>query len=263
MKTKLAALLSSNRSRMIVTVIITAVIVTMIIGIGSTLAANDQPVKTAAISEKAAKEIALNKTDGGILESFKMDYDDGKRVYEVDIVKGNYEYDIKINAETGEIIGFDQDKIKVASTTTPKAVTPGNESSSSGQSGSGSGSNSDSNTSNSGNSGSTNSGSSGSNSSGNSSSDSGSSYIGKAKAKSIALARVGGGKVVSCYLDYDDGRAEYDVKIYYGKYEYEMEINAKTGRITDYDRDIQDRYERDDDDDDHYDDDHDDDHYDD
>lgn len=75
-------------------------------------------------------------------------------------------------------------------------------------------------------------------------------HIGKDKAKSIALAKVGGGKVVYCYLDYDDGRAEYEVKIVLGNYEYEMDIDAVSGKIRDYDKDRID-YDDDDDDDDY------------
>ena len=32
-------------------------------------------------------------------------------------------------------------------------------------------------------------------------------------------------------LDWDDGRAEYEVKIIYGTTEYEFEINAYTGAV--------------------------------
>lgn len=38
--------------------------------------------------------------------------------------------------------------------------------------------------------------------------------------------------VRSVKLDWDDGRAEYEVKIIYGTTEYEFEINAYTGRGT-------------------------------
>lgn len=86
---------------------------------------------------------------------------------------------------------------------------------------------------------------------GNNSSQNTSSFIGKSKAKSIAKNKVGGGKVSYCVLDYDDGVAEYEVKIIKGNYEYEMEIDALTGDIRDYDKDYLEKYDDDDYDDDY------------
>lgn len=59
-------------------------------------------------------------------------------------------------------------------------------------------------------------------------------YIGEAKARSIALSYVSGAtdaNVRYARLDWDDGRAEYEVKIYYGTMEYEFEIDAYSGAI--------------------------------
>ena len=60
------------------------------------------------------------------------------------------------------------------------------------------------------------------------------SYIGQDKAKSIALSYVSGAtqaNVRYARLDWDDGRAEYEVKIIYGTMEYEFEIDAYTGAL--------------------------------
>ena len=66
-------------------------------------------------------------------------------------------------------------------------------------------------------------------------------YIGTAKAKKIALeyAGVSASKAdfIKASLDYDDGVRVYDVEFYAGDYEYEFEINARTGAIYDYDKD--------------------------
>ena len=66
-------------------------------------------------------------------------------------------------------------------------------------------------------------------------------FIGKTKAKQIALERAGVSSskadFVKVQLDYDDGVRIYDVEFYAGDYEYEFEINARTGAIYDYDRD--------------------------
>ena len=39
----------------------------------------------------------------------ELDYDDGLRVYDVEFFSENKEYDYKIDAATGEILGFDYD----------------------------------------------------------------------------------------------------------------------------------------------------------
>ena len=62
--------------------------------------------------------------------------------------------------------------------------------------------------------------------------------------------------MIKAYKDYDDGRAEYDIKIRSGDYEYEFEIDAASGKILskDVDRIEYDDDDDDDDDDDRYDD---------
>ena len=65
-------------------------------------------------------------------------------------------------------------------------------------------------------------------------------YIGEAEAKRIALAEVSGAAdsdVRYARLDWDDGRAEYEVKIVLGTTEYEFEIDAVTGVILSRDSD--------------------------
>ena len=60
------------------------------------------------------------------------------------------------------------------------------------------------------------------------------SYISRDKAISIALSYVSGAtasNVRTAKLDYDDGRAEYEVKIIYNAMEYEFEIDAATGSV--------------------------------
>lgn len=69
-----------------------------------------------------------------------------------------------------------------------------------------------------------------------------SAYIGKAGAKQIALDKAGvsASKADFRYvkLDSDDGVKVYDVKFYAGDFEYELEINARTGAVRDYDKDF-------------------------
>lgn len=69
-------------------------------------------------------------------------------------------------------------------------------------------------------------------------------YIGEAKAKELALKHAGlSGKEVSFLqlkLDWDDGRAVYEVEFYSGSREYDYEIDAMTGAVVDFDSDIED-----------------------
>lgn len=60
------------------------------------------------------------------------------------------------------------------------------------------------------------------------------SYIGEERARSIAMEKVPGADashIRKLKLDYDDGRWEYEVEIYYNGIEYEGEIDAVTGKI--------------------------------
>lgn len=67
---------------------------------------------------------------------------------------------------------------------------------------------------------------------------SGSKYIGTAKAKSIALNKVPNATVTELELDIDDGVAVYEVTLVKGSYEYELKIDAKSGKILEYEKDI-------------------------
>ena len=140
------------------------------------------------------------------------DYDDGRLVYEVGFYVDNVEYDYEIDATTGSIISRDIDH-------DDDYYWQNN------------------NTSN--------------NSSNNSSTNtsSSSSFIGEAKAQSIALEAAGlsasevtGLRVV---LDYEDDlfeRDSYEVEFYAGGFEYDYEIDALTGDILSWDKDVDDDY---------------------
>ncbi len=69
-------------------------------------------------------------------------------------------------------------------------------------------------------------------------------YISKDKAKEIAIAhaKVDSAKVkfVKAELDHDDLIAHYEVEFVEGRYEYEYEINAESGKIIAYDKDFND-----------------------
>lgn len=71
-----------------------------------------------------------------------------------------------------------------------------------------------------------------------------SSTISRSKALSIAYAKAGvsGSNVydLECELDNDDGRSVYDISFSVGNAEYDFEINALTGAILDWEKDIED-----------------------
>ena len=71
------------------------------------------PSKTEYIGEEKAKSIAL--AHAGVKESdtayivCKLDYDDGIAEYDVEFYVGNMEYDVEINAKTGDVLSYDNE----------------------------------------------------------------------------------------------------------------------------------------------------------
>ena len=62
-------------------------------------------------------------------------------------------------------------------------------------------------------------------------------YIGLEKAKEIAIAKAGGGDVVSIELDVDDGVMVYEGELIYNNVEYDFDINALDGTILKWEED--------------------------
>lgn len=67
-----------------------------------------------------------------------------------------------------------------------------------------------------------------------------STYIGTSKAKKIALAQVTGATLVKIEFDKDDGVPVYEAELTKGQYEYEITIHAKTGKVLEIDKDLND-----------------------
>lgn len=65
-------------------------------------------------------------------------------------------------------------------------------------------------------------------------------YIGDAKAKKIALGKAPNATVVKVEFDDDDGVKVYEVTMVEGQYEYEVKIHAKTGKILEFEKEIDD-----------------------
>lgn len=65
------------------------------------------------IGEEKAKEIALNKAqisdDGVYFDTIELKKDNGKWHYEIEFQKGSSEYEVDVDALTGEIISFSKE----------------------------------------------------------------------------------------------------------------------------------------------------------
>ena len=128
------------------------------------------------IGSTKAKEIMLKKVPGAKIVKFRLD-NDRTPEYEGELTKGSYKYEIDVNAKTGKITDYEKEKIKTSS----------------------------------------------------------SKYIGETKAKEIILKKVPGAKIVKFKLDKDD-TPEYEGELTKGSYKYEISVNAKSGKITDYEK---------------------------
>ena len=156
------------------------------------------------ITEAQAKQIALE--NAGLTEDqvtfvrSHIDYDDGVMEYEVEFYSGNMEYDYDIDAMTGAIRSMDQDCEFYAPAAGNVAAAANNGAAAGG--------------------------------------------ITQEQAVEIALKHAGVAKANVSYLqvrpDYDDGMQQFDVEFYVGMTEYNYDIDANSGRIVDFDVDIDD-----------------------
>lgn len=64
--------------------------------------------------------------------------------------------------------------------------------------------------------------------------------ISKEEAKNIMLKKVPNGKIVEFSYEYDDGIHKYEGKVIKDRYEYEIVVNATTGAILEFEKDIRD-----------------------
>ena len=64
----------------------------------------------AAISEQQAKDIVKKESPNGQITKFKLDRENGRMVYEIEVMDGNSERDYEIDAETGAIVKLEQEQ---------------------------------------------------------------------------------------------------------------------------------------------------------
>lgn len=171
------------------------------------------------ISESEAKQIALSEVKGADtshITKCEKDFDDDRAEYDIEIIYDGFEYDFEISAEDGTI--FDVSK---------ECINSNDQAQNGNQNGNQNGAGKVTISHN--------------------------AQIGMEEAKLLALAEVPGATkadISKAKKDSDDGRIEYDIEIIYNGYEYEFEIDAKTGEIISKDVDVNDDYYDDDNDDD-------------
>ena len=168
--------------------------------------------KGSKITLDEAKKIALNHANLTSKEvSFinaEADMDNGVEFYDIEFYNNNKEYDYEISAADGKIIEYDYDVEGYGESTN---VSNNNSSSTNKPN-----TNTNSNTS--------------------------SNKISADKAKKIALnhANLTSNQVsyVQVEADFDDYTPSYDVEFYHNNVEYSYEINANTGNIISFEKDI-------------------------
>lgn len=174
--------------------------------VNTTNSVNDK--NTTFISYEKVKEIALLKVPKGIVTDIDIDRMNDTYVYDIEIFKDNYEYELIINATTGEQISllshedsWENDKFNLDwdyEEYFDDDITYSNGS--------------------------------------NSTKD----VIGVEKAKQIALSKVPGAKITKLELDSDDGMVCYEGEMYKDGWEYEFKIDAYTGNTLEWEKDFDD-----------------------
>ena len=198
MKKRLGSIMSMEKKRIGIAILCVTLVLAGTTVAGTAFGATSTlAADSAEISADQAKEIALAKTGGGDVTEIKLNYEKkGRKVYEIEIVNGNIKYDMDIGVTDSQIYDYEEEIIKTSETQ-------------------GSASNSNQ---------------------GNVSTETQSSdpEITVEKAQEIALAKTGGGTVIECNLDYENGRKVYDIKIINGDTKYCMDVGVLDSQIYDY-----------------------------
>lgn len=169
-------------------------------------AAQHMSQPAAVITADEAKEIAASSVAGltdaeQTLTKCKLDSDDGKFEYEIKITAGDAAYEYDIDATTGAITDYDIDYLKTSKQQLAQKAAAA------------------------------------------AALTDGVNYITEEKAQELAQAAVKAltdetQTLLRTKFSYDDGYAEYDVKILTDSAEYDIELNAVTGAVTDTDVDF-------------------------
>lgn len=160
------------------------------------------PDDPAYIGLEKAKAAALNRWPGAEVLELELDEDDGRAVYEGKLVKDGMEAEFDIDAVTGEILKWEEETAKTRAPA--QAGTPPQQSTTT------PGGTTDS------------------------------TYLGVAQARDIVLAKLPGAVIKELDFDYEDGRPVYEGEALKDGLEIDFEIDAVTGDILKWERDIDD-----------------------
>lgn len=164
----------------------------------TTKAAEKQNIDVEKAKQIALADAGVSAADAKFIKA-KADYDDGVKVFDIEFISGSKEYEYEINAASGKITDKDVESVK----TRPQAVKESTTSATAEQKGD---------------------------------------FIGVDSAKQKALSHAGLNsadvRFTKVKLDKDDGISVYEIEFISGRYEYEYEINAETGKILDWDKEI-------------------------
>lgn len=207
-----------TKKKKLIIIIVSIVAAVAAIGAGTAAYGYDVVKKNSIGSDKAVsivmEDAGISQQDA-VVKKAKLSFDDGRFVYDVEIVSNGAEYDYELKAADGTIIKKDidanggnvnnqngaeetaqQSQTKTTAAQTSQAQTQNNT---------------------------TNAGD-----------------ISLEKAKNVALENAGvkadAVTFTKAELDYDDGASHYDIEFYDSSYKYEYEIDMK-GEIISYDRD--------------------------
>ena len=216
------------------------------------------------VTPEVAKSIMLNKVPGANILEFSYDGDDKTPKYDGTLIKDNYEYEVDVNAKTGQIIKFEKEAVFVANNGSANNASTNNQQATTQQNASiNSNTNANSNvttnknTSTNVNNNITTNKNTSANVNSNATTNKNTSttnktYIGEAKAKSIMLSKVPGATIRSFHFDIDS-TPEYEAELVKDGYEYDISVNALTGAIREFSKERieaydDDRYDYDNDD---------------
>lgn len=59
--------------------------------------------------EKALEHANIDKKDVDLVKKVELDYEHGRKIYEIEFYNNGYEYEYDVDAETGRILKFDKD----------------------------------------------------------------------------------------------------------------------------------------------------------
>lgn len=156
------------------------------------------------IGIEKARELALAEVPGATVTDIELDRENGVYVYEIELYKDGYEYDLVLSAADGNRVSIKSEKDdweddggwqhhgERTPVTAPQAGAQQETAPQAQKSGS---------------------------------------YIGLAKAKEIVLQKAPGAAIQKIELERDDGRISYEGEAVKGNVEYEFDIDAYTGAI--------------------------------